>query len=429
MSAGDAPLQRARELVAGDRIAEAADLLAATVQATFDLPVDRVAVNRDGYSLNSLNGTVQLSDGRAYFFKFHQEEDESAAVHEYYRAELLERAGFPVDRPAFVSRTVGRQILLYPLRRDMRLVDICREIELKGDFDAMQPVVDAQARLDDLTCERYRATLRTDRPAESVGEPIHQLFHHRLVDPGRPDRLGGRTARFYQDRTFRFPGVTLDWAELADLPWRINGVRHAHTLGELFEEARVRLAPARLAGCGQVTAHGDAHNANVWYTERDGAAPELVLFDPAFAGAAVPSLLADVKATFHNIYAHPFLLYHPAVAAERYAARAEVRDGMLEVTHDWSLSPLRRAFLESKLDRLWHPWLAELAARGLLPDDWARIVRLALFCCPTLVMDLRADAGSHNPTSSLLCISAAVACGSPPVDGADPLANFIPADT
>jgi hypothetical protein len=426
VSAGDAPLQRARALVAGDRRGEAEDLLAATVAETFDLPVARVAVNRDVYSLNSLNGTVQLSDGRAYFFKFHQEEDEGAAVEEYYRAELLERAGFPVDRPAFVSRTVGRQILLYPLRRDRRMADVCREIELSGDFDAMQPVVDAQARLDELTCARYRATLRTDAGAASTREPIHQLFHHRLVDPGRPDRLGGRAARFYAGRTFRFPGVTLDWADLAGLRWRINGVTLAHTLGALFQEARVRLAPERLAGIGQVTAHGDQHNANVWYAERGGAVPELVLFDPAFAGSAVPSLLAEVKATFHNVFAHPFVLYDPGIAAERFTAHAEVRDGVLEVTHDWAPSPLRRAFLAGKLARLWHPWLAELDARGLLPDDWARIVRLALFCCPTLVMDLRADAGSHTPTSSLLCLCAALACASPPVDGPDPLAGLAP---
>jgi hypothetical protein len=427
MSAGDAPLQWARALVAGDRRAEAEDLLAATVAETFDLPVARVAVNRDVYSLNSLNGMVQLTDGRAYFFKFHQEEDEGTAVEEYYRAELLERAGFPVDRPAFVSQTVGRQMLLYPLRQDRRMADVCRDIELSGDFSNMQPVLDAQARLDNLTCQRYRATLRTDLADASVREPIHQLFHRRLADLGRPEGLGARVARFYLNERFEFPGTRLNWTQLAGLRWRINGVSHAHTLGDLFDEARVRLAPERLAGCGQVTAHGDAHNANVWYTDKAEGAGNLVLFDPAFAGAAVPSLLAEVKATFHNVFAHPFLLYDPAIADQRFTAHAAVRDGVLQVSHDWTLSPLRRAFLATKLDRLWRPWLAELNARGLLPDDWARIVRLALFCCPTLVMNLRAGGGQHTPTSSLLCLCAAIACASPPLEGPDPLARLVPA--
>ncbi len=110
-----------------------------------------------------------------------------------------------------------------------------------------------------------------------------------------------------------------------------------------------RSSPAHFAGLG-VTAHGDAHNANVWFEETRATtgAPRLSLFDPAFAGAHVPALLAEVKPTFHNIFAHPYWLYEPQVAATRFQARVERRGDLLAIETDWALSPLRMGFLELK---------------------------------------------------------------------------------
>ena len=108
------------------------------------------------------------------------------------------------------------------------------------------------------------------------------------------------------------------------------------------------------------------------------------MFDPAFAGEHIPALLADVKATFHNIFAHPFWLYHPEEADRRFHVSVSVADGRIDVTHDWQLTPLRRGFLDLKVEHVWRPLLAALAARDLLPPDWRSVMRLALFCCPTL---------------------------------------------
>jgi len=144
-----------------------------------------------------------------------------------------------------------------------------------------------------------------------------------------------------------------------------------------------------------------------------------VFFDPAFAGRHVPALLAEVKPTFHNIFAHPLWLYAPDRAAERFGARVTVAGETIEVVHDCALSPLRLAFLRSKVEALWGPLVQALAHHGWLPPNWRRIVRLALFCCPTLVMDLRAGGrGGHNPTSSAIGLAAAVAAGGEPDDGA-----------
>ena len=72
--------------------------------------------------------------------------------------------------------------------------------------------------------------------------------------------------------------------------------------------------------------------------------------------------------------------------------------------------------------------LTELRGRGQLPADWRRVVKLALFLCPTLVMNLRAgaDGGSHNPISSAVGLATAVAMGAEP-DRPDTLSSLLDA--
>ena len=325
--------------------------------------------------------------------------------------------------PLHVSGEVGRQILLYRRRADPRLADLCRAVEL-GDGDPA-PLIEAQRSLDRLIGERYLATLHATTAAQVEAESIHRLFHARLVDPGDGSTLGGRARRFYVDQVFRFPGVALSWRDLADKRWRINGVTYRRTLGELFEESRTRLRPLQLAGHGAVVAHGDAHNANVWVEEAEGC-KRLVFFDPAFAGSHVPALLAEVKATFHNIFAHPFWLYDAPIADRRFTAAVAVAGDTIDVTTDWRLSPLRTAFLVSKAELVWRPLLAALADRGWLPADWRRILRCALFCCPTLVMDLRAGGSAdHTPVTSAIGLAVAMTMGSEPDGAGDPLSRML----
>jgi hypothetical protein len=300
----DHPTARARTLAKAGDYEGAGRVIAELVREAFGLAATSATINRDQYSLNSLNGIVAIGDGSEYFFKFHQEEGEGDTVAEYYRAETLREAGYPVDVPAFASREVGRQILLYRRRHDRRFADLCRAAELGGATD-IAPLIRAQEALDRIIGERYLATLHSATADEAAAEPVHRLFHARLVDPDRPERLGGRAARFYLDQPFALPGLDTHWRDIGHCRWRINGVEHQGTLAGLFEEPAIR---ARTAGAA-VVAHGDAHNANVWCEDAAGLSPRLVFFDPAFAGSHVPALLAEIKATFHNIFAHPFWLY------------------------------------------------------------------------------------------------------------------------
>lgn len=154
------------------------------------------------------------------------------------------------------------------------------------------------------------------------------------------------------------------------------------------------------------------------------------MFDPAFAGNHIPALLAEVKTTFHNVFAHPLWLYEPGEAAKRYQAAAHIMGGTLHIDHDWRPGEIRLGLLHLKFEQIWRPLLALLKERGQLPADWRRVVKLALFLCPTLVMNLRsgAEGGSHNPVSSAIGLATAVAMGAEP-DQADTLSALLDAVT
>ncbi len=62
-------------------------------------PAAQVAINRDIYSLNSLNGVVTLTDGTRFFFKFHAEEGEDETLARR-RDKSLEAVGIRVMRIA-----------------------------------------------------------------------------------------------------------------------------------------------------------------------------------------------------------------------------------------------------------------------------------------------------------------------------------------
>lgn len=411
--------------LAATRDARAEAMLVGLLRDLFTIEAANLVINHDQYSLNSLNGFFDTDSGD-FFFKFHQEDGEEEMSGEYYRADILLRAGLPVDQPVLMSVLPGEQMLVYRRRSEPRFSDVLRALDLDGDPRKAELAIEAERELSEALLEVYRKTLHAVSPEQVVAEPIHRLFYDRLVTrPGR-SYPGGRLASYYVGKEFCFPGVTLDWEKFSKARFRINGILYDASVGALFDEAVERLRPERLADAGGVTAHGDAHNANVWY-EKKNELPSLAFFDPAFAGEHVPTLLAEVKTTFHNVFAHPLWLYDPALASGKFQAHAAYDDGVIDVTTTWSLSPVRQGLLAVKRDTLWKPLLRDLAERGLLPSDWRKVVRLALFLCPTLVMNLRAGSASHNPVSSLMGFSLAVMAGSEPASGEDVFSRFFDA--
>ncbi len=428
MTATEPLAHRARTLAkAGDQEG-AADLLRILVTEVTGQEVLDLVLTLDQYSLNSVNGRVTLADGSRFFYKFHSEEGEDQTIAEYYNAELLSEHGYLIDRPVYASGEPGRQILLYALREEPRLADVVRANDLgEPGAEPDSVILAAQAERDAIAARILVDTLHPITAEQSAAEPIHQLFHHRLTTPGAAPGRGGRIASFYEDARFALGDdpVELDWEQLLVARWRIDGVDYDRTLGALLDEAAELLEPAALAPFGGVVAHGDDHNANVWF-ETEGGTHPLVAFDPAFAGRHVPALLAEVKATFHNSLAHPLWLYEPALAEQRFGASVRMTDGVLVVDRDWSLTPLRAELLVSRAERTWRPLLAALAERGMRPPHWRRVVRLALMLCPLLVRNLRAGgAGGHTPATSALAFAMVVQCGAEPVSGSDAVADFI----
>ena len=336
----------------------------------------------------------------------------------------MSEAGLAVDLPVKASTKPGRQFLLYRFREDAKLADICLEIELGEETRfSVNDIVEAQRELDLAAARVALATLSPPTPA-SREEPIHQLFHHRLVDPDRPERLGGRYRQFYAGQRIGIGDRELEWDGFENLRWVVNGIAYRHSLRELFLESLDILAPASLAKQPAIVSHGNSHNANIWVSRPpNDARLQLTFFDPAFAGRNIPALLGEIKATFHNIFAHPFWLYTPQLAERTLELSFHLDGDRIIVEHNWALGNLRRQFLDSKLKNYWEPLLAALTRKSAIPENWERIMRAALFCCPTLVMKLLPNA-ERSVSVSLLGFAIAVACGSAPVNGRDDIADL-----
>jgi hypothetical protein len=391
----------------------AASAVAALVEAGCGRVVGSVTLTLDEYSLNSVSGRVRFEDGTVEFFKFHHEEGEERNVSEYYRARLLSDAGLPVEVPLAVVTEPGRQVVLYEVRNEPRLADVCADLERRDGTAARLPPHLAAARraLDAAIGSVMVATVRASG-GTSASAAIHQLFHHRLTDGGRFP--GGRYRAWYLEHP--------EFERVADRRYRINGVTYDSTPRQLARRAAALLDPEVLATGPVVTAHGDDHHGNIWVREGSGGT-RLSLFDPAFASDDVPALLAPVKATFHNVLAHPFWLYHPGEAASRVHVRAEPGDDVVSVEDDAALSVLRRQVLDSVAERVWAPLLATLAARGMLGEGWRATVRAALFCCPLLVTDLLSP--ERPEPIRQLGLARAVMAGSEPLDGSDELSRML----
>ena len=407
-----------RELIRNGFLEQALQAIKILVEEECGFTVDKVQINDDSYSLNSVNGLIIDGTNKRLFFKFHTEEGEAESIDEYYRGNILAKFGFPVDIPLYASQRPGKQFLLYKYREDRRLAEVALDLErgTETSFSASS-IISAQEALDkqtlDIAIDSMSKTADTIEKAKTTA--LHQLFHTRLVDPDDSVvRLGGRYNAFYSIGHMSLHNSIVPWKTLETKTWIINGVKYRYTLRELFEKSLELLEPARLASMPTIVSHGDAHNANIWVEATESEEPQLVLFDPAFAGDDIPSLLGEIKATFHNIFAHPFWLYSPNLVADNFKVRCWIEDQTVHVEHNWQLGSLRAAFFDSKIYNYWIPLLRSLKSNAWLPDDWQDVMRSALFCCPMLVMNML-PSRTRSLEASILGLSLSVAAGSPPL--------------
>jgi len=368
-----------------------------------NLAVESVRLTPKAVSLNSFNGFYR-SHGEEYFFKTHVEEQ--GAIEEYYNAELLYQAGYNIVRPLRTLHEEGRQMVIYPVVKCPVMFDLVRAVETGG---ASEITLEALMLAEKQECRRlrdiYRSTLAFSLGEEHARAPIHQLFWHRLA--------GVRFKSFYVGKTVPLPDdndtreVALSFDELLAYHWVINGVPQRRTLHELVERAKVALNPARAAMT--IIGHGDAHFGNVFLeaTGHQEGGQRYLYFDPAFAGRHSP-LLDVIKPLFHNVFAT--WMYFPQDIARDLQLSVSRREMTLNIEHNYTLTPVRQAIVQTKLEHLLTPLIEELRSREALPADWLEMMRLALMCCALLTINLL-DKERMPATITWLGLSQAVEMG------------------
>ena len=336
-----------------------------------DLQVESVTLTPKAVSLNSFNGFYR-ANGEEYFFKTHVEEQ--GILEEYYHAEVLRQAGYNIVKPVRTVHEHGQQMVIYPVIHLPVMFDLMRSIETQQATEVtVETLVNAERR----ECERllvlYTRTLDFSGAEEHAQAPIHQLFWHRLA--------GERLKNYYGNKHVAFPNNegSVAFDTLLAYKWRINGVDQRYTLGELIERAAIVLNPAR--AMFTIVGHGDAHFGNVFLENNE----DYLYFDPAFAGRHSP-LLDVIKPLFHNVFAT--WMYFPTEIAQDYIVAVHIEDTTIVVNHNYSLTPIRQAILQTKEEYLLQPLLLKLRALNALPDDWLEIMQSALLCCPLLTMNL-----------------------------------------
>lgn len=396
-------LQRIRDLQHINKSSAESLLLSFLNQAT-PYDVESVDLRPLAVSLNSFNGVMTLKDGQQYFFKTHTETD--TVISEYYNAELLAKAGYPVIQPVFKSAVPGQQLLVYELIKDDSVFDLAWRIE-NGDDQQIEALSTAQNAADDSLLKIYMSTLSASDPDTVAKAPIHQLFYHRLK--------GGRLTRFYginlshpeytaTDVTIQLPGGAQPLKNVLKAKWIINGQVYMDSLVDVLVRASQLLDPFQQQPT--IVGHGDAHNGNVFF-QANASQANLVYFDPAFAGRHHP-LLDITKPLFHNVFA--MWMYFPEQKSTSSNISLDIQRDHWVVDYRYDIPPIRKMFLDSKVERVLLPMLIKLKESKMLRPDWRLFLKSALFCCPLLTMNL-ADNLRFPPEISLLGLVMALEMG------------------
>ena len=343
-------------------------------------------------SLNSINGFLTTNQGRKLFFKTHIEPE--SIINEYYNSAILAEAGYPIIQPIYRSSEWGKQLLIYDYFASPSVFTILWDLEnepTKGSSKVLQ----AQEKADQHLRYLYENSLENISAATHATAPIHQLFYHRLT--------GGRFKQFYQGIDIKLPGLTVNYADLAEFKWVINGREFPDSLGELVIKATEYLNPNK--NTPSIIGHGDAHNGNVFFIEETG---NLIYFDPAFAGRHSP-FLDLTKPLFHNVFA--IWMYYPEEIAKTLCIQWEIQGSTIEVKHNFEPSEIRLGFLNSKINYVLRPLVEGLQSKRILEENWQEYLKLALFCCPFLTMNL-SNSKKFSPEITLLGLAMSIEMGS-----------------
>ena len=216
---------------------KAEQMLCMFVREIFPLNVIAVELRPSVVSLNSFSGFLTLDDGSRLFFKTHTEPD--SVIDEFYNAEILIKARYPMVQPLHSSMEAGRQFLIYEVVEDPSVFDVAWQIE-GGDYRLASILTEAQYRADRDLLDIYLETSEIQSSTTASTAAIHQLFYHRLTGP--------RLLRPYaREATFVLPKGPCKMADLRRCTWTINGQRYTDNLDDLIIRSTHLLKPVEAA--------------------------------------------------------------------------------------------------------------------------------------------------------------------------------------
>jgi hypothetical protein len=81
-------------------------------------------------------------------------------------------------------------------------------------------------------------------------------------------------------------------------------------------------------------------------------------------------------------------MYFPHTIAQDLQLAISRRGMTIIVEENYTLTPIRQAILQTKVEQLLRPLIVILGAREMLPVYWKEIIQLALMCCSLLTINL-----------------------------------------
>src|SRR5260370_38249445 len=99
-------------------------------------------------------------------------------------------------------------------------------------------------------------------------------------------------------------------------------------------------------------------------------------------------------------------MYFPYDVARDLSLSVSVQNSTITVEHNYTLTPVRQAILQTKIEHLLIPLVAELRSHDALPGDWLEMTRPPLVCCPLLTINLL-DEERLPPSTAWLGLSPA----------------------
>ena len=218
---------------------------------------------------------------------------------------------------------------------------------------------------------------------ETAQQPIHRLFHSRLVQ-------NARFQEFYGD-FIKIGGQILSTVRFFEIPWMVNGVVYP-SLGELFHTAVdvVRPGSQQCMSCPIVFGLGDGHGANTMISSHVSANGGHKILYVDYESAGYHPIMLDLAKRFYNdvFFDTLYMDVLPDIPETRY----EFDGGFINVQFTPYVDEITQAIFDVKRTYLLQPLFDLVLSLGGDLEKNVPLLSAALLLCATLTRNF-----SKNP--------------------------------